>query len=271
MIPIPKRPLLHYYGGKHELAKWTISQMPEHRGYCEPFGGSAGVLLQKQRCHTEIYNDLDFEIVNLFQVLRDHPDEILRLIKLTPASRVEFELAYKKTDEPIERARRTIVRSHFSFGGVGTFFKSSSFACGTKINSGSNGGSQWRGFPEVLEVIIERLRGVIIENEPAIKIIERYDDRRMLFYVDPPYVSSTRAADSVYSFEMTDSDQVQLAKQLSKIDGMAIVAGYSSDLYREAFSGWEMVSRKCLDNRSNVKTECLWMRNVVGQSSLFNL
>ena len=128
----PTRPVIRYHGGKWRLAPWIISHFPEHRIYVEPFGGAGSTLIRKRRCYAEIYNDLDSEVVNVFRVLRD-PSTAVALreaIELTPFGRAEFEAAYEPTDEPIERARRTIIRAYMGFGSAsynaqhGTGFRS---------------------------------------------------------------------------------------------------------------------------------------------------
>ena len=103
-------PALRYHGAKFRLAPWIMSFFPSHRCYVEPFGGAAGVLLQKPRAYAEVYNDLDDEITNFFRVLREQPDALIEQIQLTPYARAEFDLAYESTTCPIERARRTAVR-----------------------------------------------------------------------------------------------------------------------------------------------------------------
>lgn len=104
------RPLLRYFGAKWRLASWIISHFPDHQLYCEPFGGSAGVLLRKPISSFEVYNDLDGDVVNFFRCLRDHPKELQRLIDLTPYSREEYEAAFQsRGGEPLERARRYFV------------------------------------------------------------------------------------------------------------------------------------------------------------------
>ena len=116
-----KHPAMRYHGGKWRLAKWVISHMPEHRKYVEPFGGAAGVLLQKEPAYCEVYNDLDSEVVNFFRVLRD-PVLSQRLIDacvLTPYARAEFELAYEPANDPVELARRLVVRASMGFGSAG--------------------------------------------------------------------------------------------------------------------------------------------------------
>lgn len=87
-----KHPAIRYHGGKFRLASWIIPQMPEHVCYVEPFGGAAGVLLQKPRSYAEVYNDLDGEVVNLFRVLRDAEmnQRLQDACMLTPYSRDEI-------------------------------------------------------------------------------------------------------------------------------------------------------------------------------------
>lgn len=131
----PRRPILRYHGGKWLLAEWIISNFPPHRVYVEPFGGAASVLLQKRRTYAEIYNDLDGEVVNLFRVVRDDGLRLRQMLELTPFARDEFKLSYETSDDPIEQARRTVVRSFMGFGSNShnklTGFRSNSNRSGT--------------------------------------------------------------------------------------------------------------------------------------------
>jgi len=106
------RPPITWHGGKARLAPAIIAQFPPHRAYVELFGGSGAVLLAKPRSRIETYNDLDGGLVNLFRVLRNEDtfELLARALSFTPYSRVEFDLAAEPTDEPVERARRFIVR-----------------------------------------------------------------------------------------------------------------------------------------------------------------
>src|SRR5690606_29888203 len=110
-----KRPALRYHGGKWRLAKWIISHFPQHRIYTEVFGGGGSVLLQKQRCYAEVYNDKWDIVVNVFQVLRDNPEQLRRALELTPFSRTEFntcgDVDLAAITDPVEKARQ-IGRAH---------------------------------------------------------------------------------------------------------------------------------------------------------------
>ena len=76
------------------------------------------MLIWKPRAYAEIYDDLDGEVVELFKILRDvdQADRLTELLRLTPFARTEFREAYEKTDDPIERSRRLIIRSFMGFG-----------------------------------------------------------------------------------------------------------------------------------------------------------
>lgn len=108
--------ILKYPGAKWRIADWIISHFPEHKVYCEPFFGSGACFFNKQPSYIETINDLDGNIINLFRVCRDYPEELAKQINLTPFARDEFISCNEPSDNPIEQARRTLVRYHQSFG-----------------------------------------------------------------------------------------------------------------------------------------------------------
>ena len=109
-----KRIAFGWYGGKYSHLNWLLPLLPQTHQYCEPFGGSAAVLINREPSPVENYNDLDGEVVNFFQVLREHKDQLVEAIGLTPFSRAEFALACEPVDGSVsafERARRFFVRA----------------------------------------------------------------------------------------------------------------------------------------------------------------
>lgn len=105
--------VLKYPGAKNRIANWICSYIPEHSVYLEPYAGSLAVLFNKPRSHIETINDIDCEVTNYFKVLRDSPEELRKLIELTPYSREEYRRSYEEADDSIEKARRFCIKCNF--------------------------------------------------------------------------------------------------------------------------------------------------------------
>lgn len=261
-----KRPVLRYHGGKFLLAKWIISHFPDHSNYVEAFGGAGSVLLQKPRSKSEVYNDLWDCVVNVFRVLRDPEmaSQLEKLLTLTPYSRTEFLETYAETraDDPVERARKTILRS---FGGFGSAAVSSEYRTGFRANHRSNGANcamDWMNFPRHIQSFVDRLSGVVIENRNYSEILKQQDSDNTLFYLDPPYVHETRSIDrknGTYYFEMTDQDHTNMAKLAHEVKGMVIISGYDCPLYKSLFGDWTAVHKKTLADGARPRIETLWI------------
>jgi len=259
------RPLLHYYGGKWMIAQWIIQYFPSHRVYVEPFGGGGSILLRKSRSEVEIYNDLNSEMVNVFRQARDNGEELCRLVANTPYARDEFKLAYEPCpDNLLEQARRTIVRANLSFGTYGAA-KNTVGDMETKLTGFSSSKTKWwTSYPPALKTIIARLQGVNIENMDALKLIDMRDGENTLFYVDPPYVHSTRDETKAYEFEMTDEEHVKLAEKLNKVKGKVVLSGYPCPLYEKLYKGWDKVEKEVGCERPKKRVEALWFKNCEG-------
>jgi len=260
------RPVLRYHGGKWLLAPWIISHFPEHEVYVEPFAGAGSVLLRKPRSFCEVYNDLDGEVVNLFRVLRAREDclRLCDMLERTTFGRMDFEQAYEQTKDGVEQARRMIVRSFQGFGS-GSYNRdySTGFRAASK-QTGRPHAMDWVNIPECLWLVTERLKGVVIECRDAFECIRQQDDLQTLFYVDPPYLSSTRPHSNrkQYRFELGTSDHVALAKLLHEVKGKVILSGYPSELYDGLYEGWHRVSKVAQAGGQCgrvQRTEVLWM------------
>lgn len=251
------RPLLRYHGGKWKLAPWIVGLMPKHRIYVEPFCGAASVLIRKPRAYAEIINDKDDELIGLFTVVRDRGAELREALRLTPFSRREFERSYEASVDPLEQARRTVVRSFMGFGS-NSHNKATGFRAHSH-RSGTTPAMDWKNYPEALTGVIERLRGVTIENRDYAEIIAPHDAPDTLHFVDPPYVAASRDAGGDYRHEMTDSDHQAMAEVLHGLKGMVMLSGYASALYAEIFKGWHCEKKAALADGAKKRTECLWM------------
>lgn len=258
-----KRPVLRWHGGKYRLAPWIVSHFPPHRIYTEAFGGAASVLMYKTRSYAEIYNDLCGEVVNLFRVLRDKElaESLQRALVLTPFSREEFLLAYEKSADPIEAARRLVARC---FMGFGSNAQNINLTTGFRANSNrshTTPAHDWKNYPDFIPAFVERLQGVVVENKPAEEILIRHDAADALHYVDPPYPLSTRTDNSPdYNFEMTDEQHRRLAQVLRGLKGTVVLSGYACPLYdEELFPDWFRFERAAFADGALKRTEILWM------------
>ena len=255
-----------WYGGKFTHLDFLIPLLPKDAfHFCDVYGGSAAVLMNVGPYPVETYNDIDSELVNFFRALRNQQEKLVKAIGLTPFSREELMLACTpKTDlSMLERARRFYIRARQTRTGLAQTSSKGRWAhCVLTSRAGMSGAvSRWLGSVEGLSEIVQRLQRVQIENAPALEVIARYDTDKTLFYVDPPYVHTSRGDTSAYGYEMTDADHEELAEVLHGIRGRAVVSGYRTDLYDRLFADWHRVDapvRLCHSTRTP-RQESAWI------------
>lgn len=264
----PTRPVLRWHGGKWKLAPKILAFFPRHRIYTECFGGAASLLLRKEPCYQEVYNDLDEDAVNLFRVMQDDAQaaRLHKLLRLTPFARLEFELAYEpvENDDPIERARRLIIRSFMGHGSDVRAAKASGFRANSN-KSGTTPAHDWANYPDALPATIERLRRVIIECRDALDVMQQHDGGGTLHYVDPPYLPETRSWQKTgkgsgnYTHELTPDDHARLLAGLRALKGMAILSGYASSMYDAALGDWRRIEIAAHADGGRPRIEVLWL------------
>jgi DNA adenine methylase len=256
-VPSP----INYFGSKSRLASQIVEHFPAHRTYCEPFGGSAAVLLAKEPAKVEIYNDLDGHLVNFFRVVRDPLlcANLHSVAENTPYARAEFELAKQKSDDPVEAARRFLVRHRMSFGGSGQDW---CYSVETSRKGTSAAIRRWRWGVDALPAIHARLKNVQIECADWRDVVARFDSQNTLFYVDAPYVPETRVA-GTYRHELTQADHHDLVACLLSIRGMVVLSGYAHETHRPLErAGWVRIDHPtCTHVRGSLtrRIECLWI------------
>lgn len=235
-----------WYGGKYSHLDWLLPLLPKATHYCEPFGGSAAVLLNREPSPVETYNDIDGEVVNFFRMLRDDHDALITAIGLTPFSREELRIASQEPLEDLsdlERARRFFVRARQVRTGLAQTASNGRWAhCKLTSRAGMAGAvSRWLGSVEGLSEIVQRLLRVQIENAPAIEVIQRFDHEETLYYCDPPYVHGSRTDVKAYRYEMQNYEHRKLADVLHRLKGKVAISGYHGTLMDELYSDWKFV------------------------------
>jgi len=254
--------ILHYPGSKWSMADWIISHMPPHQTYLEPFFGSGAVFFNKPPSPLETINDIDGDVVNLFRIIRDRPDELARLVYLTPYSRREYYASYDMDGaDELERARRFLVRCWMARGA-----KTSDRTGWRHIidHSGPEVVKWWNGLPEKIVMVANRLKNVQLEQQPAIQLIQRYNRPDVLIYADPPYLLSTRSG-RMYKHEMTDDDHAELLDVLDAHPGPVLLSGYANPLYDERLKHWHREEKQVLAEAGLIRTEVLWINPVAAE------
>lgn len=268
--------VLKYPGSKWSTAQWIISNFPagyEKMTYLEPYFGSGAVFFNKKRSVIETINDLDGNVVNLFKIIRDRPEELARLVEFTPWSREEYRQSYEQTGESLEDARRFLVRMWQAIGAK----SSDSTGWRNWIVSNCGWAESWfTQLPKNVLFTSKRLKHISdfivqIENQPAVKLIERYKKPNVLIYCDPPYVLSTRNK-RIYKHEMTDQDHIELLEILLQHPGPVMISNYENDIYNSYLGGgWHKETKVAQCEGGKKRVEVIWMNYNPQENSQLSL
>jgi DNA adenine methylase len=262
-----------YFGSKQRIAPWIASLLPDHGHYVEPFAGGLSVLLAKKPSPMETVNDLDGELMTFWRILRDRPADLARVCALTPHSRAEQDAAYEPAPgDDLETARRVWVR--LTQGRGGTLRRTGWRHYVDPAASGTSLADQLDGYVDRLAAAAERLHAVSLEAQPALDLIAKYGKQpRVLLYVDPPYLGSTRAFMN-YRHEMAgETEHRALAAALAGCRAAVVLSGYDSPLYAELYDGWHRYETAATADNAKCdrsRTEVLWSNVRLGdQLDLF--
>lgn len=196
------------------MAKRLSELLPEHKCYVEVFAGAANLLFVKDRSKTEVLNDINSELVNLFRVVRFHPREFISELALFLQSRREFtDYMNQPGLTDIQRAARSFFIMRTAFGGLG----------GTThpaFGYSTTGQARFRRrtFSDIRRCH-KRLDRVYIENLDFADCFSRYGRPHTVFYCDPPYLEAHS-----YKAKFTIDDHKRLAAVLSSIKGKFLLS-----------------------------------------------
>lgn len=247
-----------YPGSKWSLASWIISFFPEHHSYLEPYFGSGAVLFNKPRSHIETINDLDGNVINLFEWIRKDPERLAHEIYWTPCARRVYDDAFAGMPEDgLGRAVNFYIRLNMGHG-----FRTNGEKVGWKNDvqgrERSYASQDWCNLPEKIMQAAERLRGVQIECRPALELIKRFNYENVLIYCDPPYMLGTRHGKQ-YRCEMDDRDHEELLGALLMHKGPVLISGYDTSLYQNMLGKWQRREKTSYSQACSKKREVLWM------------
>lgn len=230
-------PIVPWVGGKRVLAKSIAGLISaiEHKCYVEPCVGMGGVFFRRSmRAKAEVINDINEDVITMFRVSAEHPDELKRHVARLLHARAEFQRMLKvpaDTLTDVQRSARFILLQAAAFGGkvVSRSFGYSLDGPG-RVSAGR--------LVERLERLHMRLQGVVIEKLDLFNCLVRYDRPDTLFYIDPPYYGTER----YYGDTWSRSDFRRLAEALQRLRGKFILSINDVPETREIFSNWPAVA-----------------------------
>ena len=235
----PAEPIAAWFGGKKYLAKRIIERIETipHRCYAEPFCGMAGVFLRRaKRPKSEILNDINREIVNLYRVVREHPDELVRQFHWVLSARAEFERLMDVPPETltdIQRAARFAYLQTIMFGGKPATMGSRGTVSVSAYNPAKMTAARLR---RLVTAAHKRLQNVHIECLDWQTFLRRHDKPFTLFYVDPPYWGhEVDYGRGIFARE----DFARMAEILRGLKGRFILSLNDRPEVRETFAGFE--------------------------------
>jgi DNA adenine methylase len=225
---------IKWLGGKSHLIRQLLPYLnTHHQTYVSVFGGGATDILAKHQSvgTVEVYNDIDENLVQLFCWLKDPQlfPTLFEQICLTPYSRKERcnarTVVRDSCDSELFACHSWFTTARQSFSG----FVNNNTAWG--FSKVTNAAVSYTVAINRLPQIHKRMKDVVIHNEDWRKVLSRYDSTGTLFYLDPPYVITTRESTTTYDHELDESDHVDLVSKLLKLKGSVLLSGYANGLY----------------------------------------
>jgi len=244
------RPLIKLSGEKYSIREWILSQFPENYQdytYIEPYGGAANILFCKDKSKTEIINDQDIEITNIFRALRDEADEVMKRLGSFKAVADHFSKAEKKKsfEDYLDHAVHDLfLRKITKNGNKKQFAKPSNL-------------TTWKNGIKSLKEYSARMHGVYVFAKPALEIISSFNFEDTLLFIDPPYLTDNKMSKVVYSSDMPPEEHIDLSRALNDFNGKVILMGVMSPLYKRLYKNWN-ISKNRIDNGKEKRTEIIW-------------
>jgi len=244
MGTIDTKCLINWVGGKRLLRKKIAPLIPtDIVSYLEPFGGGGWILFYHDKwADLEVYNDLDGRLVNLFRIVKYHPNALKEELQYLLGSREMFtQFLTIKPITDIQKAVQFFFLITRSFGGRGE-----SYGC-TKVSCGGASKSQANVLFKI-DAIHKRLDKVLVENKDFEDLIKQYDHENAFFYCDPPYSCGA----GYFTTSTKAFGHERLREVLGKIQGRFLLSYDDSPKIRELYTGYEMIA---LERRNGINNK----------------
>lgn len=249
--------VLKYPGSKWNLVPNILPMIPAHHTYLDPYFGSGAIFFSKEPSNIEMVNDLDHNVVNLFNCIKEDPECLARMVLSTPFSREVYDTTYEtQHNEPFVKALQFLTKCWQGYG-----FRTNGYKVGWKNDIQGRESMyalwDWYKLPDRVLQVAERLRKVHIENRPALEVMKRFDFENVFMYLDPPYVLGTRTGKQ-YANEMSDADHEELLEFVVKSKAKIMISGYESGLYKDYLKDWNKEHFNSCAEMGGKRIETVW-------------
>ena len=246
---------IKWVGGKRNLRKELVSIMPKHTQYCEVFAGALWVMLEKPQSKLEIVNDINDDLINFYKIIQDKNkcEELINKLYFLPKSREifdEFDIKIKKKDykDEVDHALMFYYLLKLVFGGRFDRVKKS-FA----IPNDGRKNINYEKFPEEFLELHERLKDVYIEKQDYKYILDKYDRKDGLFFLDPPYLDTS---EHNYGVNFNLDEYKILNDKLHNLKGTFILTCNDKPELRELFKEFNIKDNEVHYSVSGTSDAC---------------
>jgi len=245
------KPIFKSYHKRSSFLKWVVSHFPENyreMTYVEPFPGSLGAVLFKDKSHVELFGGSDAPVLNIYRSLRNDPGSFIKKLSHYKFCEDTFEKVKKRScalpkDCYVESSLEEYLLRSMSRSEMKTKF--------SKVNFNS-----WKSCIKNLPLFSSRIKeAFIIESDP-LTIIKDFNFSDTLLFCDPPHLYETKKGKTVYQSEMSVNDHISLSHLLNSFKGKVILSGVSSPLYSRMYKSWNLFKSKY--KNKDGKIEVIW-------------
>lgn len=210
------KPFLRWAGGKRWFTKYLqeLNEI-EINNYFEPFLGGGSVFFNLENFENAFLSDLNAELIETYEVLRDNPNQIIEFLKQLQNNKDDYyRIRSIKFKSDIQRAAQFIFLNQTSFNGIYRVNRKGEF----NVPFGN------RNKKDIVEeknllLVSNKLKGVTFACGDFENSIESINNRDLVF-LDPPYTVAhenngfIQYNQKIFSLD----DQYRLAQFVEQID-----------------------------------------------------
>lgn len=261
-------PVVKWVGGKRQLLDDIIPLLPDHFStYVEPFVGGGALLFEIQP-KKAIVNDLNHELINLYKVIKDNPNELLLLLEeheLNNSEEYFYQIRAldrsKSYDDmsDVEKAARIIYLNKTCYNGL------------FRVNQSGQFNSPYGKYknPNIVNKPVVLAMANYFQNNNITLLNGDYKmalkklRKGAFVYFDPPYmpISSSSSFTGYTENGFDKKQQIELKEECDKLNSRGIkflLSNSDHPFIRELYKDYEIITvraKRSINSNSNKRGE----------------